>query len=170
MLNCAMEEAEVMRSPSAPAFKAVRPTNATYALGLAVRVLSKYAAFARLDFGEWTATLAGQIDRGQYLFVLKENEVEGLAGWAFADRDLAQAWLEGEADVPHEQCFDGDCVILNVWQTNSKSSHRFLLNHLRGLFSEKDMLVAKRIYSDGRVRPIKITNNGFISRHLAEHR
>ena len=129
-------ESEEIRNTSAPAFKAVRPKNTTYALGLAVRVLAKFPAFARLGFGEWTATLAGQIERGQYLFVLKNNDV--------ANREQAKGWLEGRVDLSHEECFDGDCVILNVWQTNSKPAHRFLLNHLRGLFSEKYMLVAKR--------------------------
>ena len=166
MLQRIKAESEEIRNTSEPVFKAVRPENTTYALGLAARVLAKFPAFARLGFGEWTATLAGQIERGQYLFVLKNNDVEGIAGWAFVNREQAKGWLEGKVDLSHEECFDGDCVILNVWQTNSKPAHRFLLNHLRGLFSEKYMLVAKRTYSDGRVRPITIINNGFISRHL----
>lgn len=165
MLHTIAREPQGARNRSVPSFKAVRPESTTYALGLAVQVLAKFPAFAELGFGEWAATLAGQIERGHYIFILKGSKVEGLAGWAFADHDEAEDWLAGTNGLPHEVCHDGDCVILNVWQTNTKPARRFLLNHLRGLFSEKQLLVAKRFYSDGRVRPVKFVINSFVSGH-----
>jgi len=88
-------------------------------------MLANLPAFSRLSFGEWAATLAGQIERGHYLFVLRNNEVEGIAGWAFSDHDQAMSWLEGRSGLPHEACYDGDCVILNVWQTGSDQHNGF---------------------------------------------
>ena len=170
MVLTAKTEPQEPRHTSALSLKAVWPENTIYALGLAVRVLANLPAFSRLSFGEWAATLAGQIERGHYLFVLRNNDVEGIAGWAFADHDQATSWLEGHSGLPHEACYDGDCVILNVWQTRSRPAQRFLLNHLRGLFADKKMLVAKRFYADGRVRPVRIVNNDFMANHLPTKR
>jgi hypothetical protein len=96
------------------------------------------AAFANLKFGDWSRILVGQINRGHYCFAVDgDNQVQGFMGWAFADRDKAEAWVEGVAALSFEDSRNGDCMVINAWSANSTRVTRFLLAEMRRIGKDK---------------------------------
>ena len=77
----------------------VREKNRFAAMGLAVAHLMARPAFAGASFGHIATLLAGQINRGDYAFVLSGRKVVGFAGWAWVGEALGEAWLREERTV-----------------------------------------------------------------------
>jgi len=97
-----------------------KPAGPTAALGLAVSHLMVKPAFANLKFGDWSRILVGQINRGHYCFAVDgDNQVQGFMGWAFADKDKAEAWVDGRRPLSFEDSRNGDCMVINAWSANS---------------------------------------------------
>ena len=138
------------------ALQVVRPKNRTYALGLACEFSMTEPAFTQLGFADWCQVLAGQIARDHYFFVLdRDNTVVGFAGWALSDHESASAWLEQSTNITSDHCTDGDCVILNAWIARSPEVRKFMTAHGMRELSGKTHVFAKRIYPDGRMKPVK---------------
>ena len=69
-----------------------RPENPAAALGLAVSHLMTKPAFARLQFGDWSRILVGQINRKHYCFAVDgDGQVQG----SWAGRSPAKAHGQG---------------------------------------------------------------------------
>src|SRR5262245_3124735 len=131
-----------------------KPASPTAALGLAVSHLMVKPAFANLKFGDWSRILVGQINRGHYCFAIDgDNQVQGFMGWAFADRDKAEGWVEGRRALTFEDSKSGDCMVINAWSANSTRVTRFLLAELRRVGKDKTTVYFKRHYKDGTTRP-----------------
>ena len=144
-----------------------KPASATAALGLAVSHLMVKPAFANLKFGDWSRILVGQINRGHYCFALDgENQVQGFMGWAFADQDKAEAWVEGRRPLSFEDSRNGDCMVINAWSANSTRVTRFLLAEARRIGSTKTTVYFKRHYKDGTTRPARVAVNSFVQSHI----
>ena len=144
-----------------------RPQDASAALGLAADYLSRKPAFGRLQFGEWTQVLYYQVARGHYLFAVDARQkVQGFLGWALTREDLAEKWVAGRAGLRDDECRDGDCVIINAFAAESDAASRFIVNIAREKFVDKRALYFKRHYRDGRTRPVRLTVNEFVARHL----
>ena len=127
-----------------------RPEDPATALGLAVAFLSKKPAFARLQFGEWSQVLYYQVARGHFLFAVdRDRRVQGFLGWALTSDTLAEQWVEGRGGLNSEQCREGDCVIVNAFAAETAGARRFIVNAMRGLFTDKRTLYFKRHYRDG---------------------
>ena len=138
-------------------FKALKNSNAQFAAGLAMSLMMGHPAFANRSFGSIARMIAGHVNRGHYLFVFRDDQPRGFVGWAFTDSRAAQAWLDGDgSDIGDGK--EGDSVLFNIWVTDGPDMNSFLVRTMREEFREKRMLVARRIYADGRMRPIKITN------------
>jgi tetratricopeptide (TPR) repeat protein len=145
-----------------------RPKDPAAALGLAVEFLSKKPAFARLQFGEWSQVLFYQIARKHFFFTMdRDRRVQGFLGWALTSEALAEQWVEGRAGLKNEQCREGDCVIVNAFAAETADAKRFIVNTMRGLFTDKRTLYFKRHYRDGRTRPTRLNVNDFVADHLA---
>ena len=146
-------------------FRAIRPQNKTYALGLSVEMTSREPAFASIPFVEWTQVLMGQIERNHCFFVIDEEDlVVGFAGWAYSSHDKAVAWLEQGALLDSSECDHGDCVILNAWTADSAAIQNFMIEHGKVELKGKKLLFAKRVYPDGKTRAVKLPINEL---HLA---
>jgi len=144
-----------------------KPAGPTAALGLAVSHLMVKPAFANLKFGDWSRILVGQINRGHYCFAVDgENQVQGFMGWAFADRDKAEAWVEGRRALSFEDSRNGDCMVINAWSANSTRVTRFLLIEMRRIGKDKVTVYFKRHYKDGTTRPARLAVNSFVQSHL----
>lgn len=153
--------------PSSLPLRLFRPDHPLLALGLAVSHLMTKPAFANLRFGVWSRILVGQIRRGHFAFAVDaEGAVQGFIGWGLTSRDHAEAWLEGRSGLAYEDSRGGNCVIFNAWSANSTSVHRFLLDEVRGLFSGMDTIYFKRLYKDGRLRPVRLAVNSFVASHV----
>ena len=151
-----------------PALRIFRPASPTAALGLAVSHLMVKPAFANLKFGDWSRILVGQINRGHYCFALDaENQVQGFMGWALADRDKAEDWVEGRRALTYEDSKSGDCMIINAWSANSTGATRFLLAEARRIGRDKTAVYFKRHYKDGSARPARLSVNSFVTSHIA---
>jgi hemolysin-activating ACP:hemolysin acyltransferase len=133
---------------------------------MAVAFLMGDAAFQQLRFGHWARVLAGQIRRGHFLFVTEGTTVVGFAGWAYASKDLADAWLAGARELTFEESQAGEIVVLNAWKAASPAANRRLIDAFRRLFRNKSALYYKRFYADGRVRPARLKVNAFVGAHL----
>lgn len=151
-----------------PALRLYQPGDPRIALGLAVSHLMTRPAFARLRFGEWSRILTGQINRKHYRFVLDDNDrVVGFLGWALATRKTADAWVEGQADFSNDNAKDGACIIFNAWAADTPQVNRFVLDAARQAMLGKETAYFKRLYKDGRTRPVCINVNKFVADHIS---
>ena len=156
-----------MSSDAKQVLRIFKPASPTAALGLAVSHLMVKPAFANLKFGDWSRILVGQINRGHYCFAVDgENQVQGFMGWAFADRDKAEAWVEGRRALSFEDSRNGDCMVINAWSANSTRVTRFLLAEMRRVGKDKVTVYFKRHYKDGTTRPARLAVNSFVQSHI----
>jgi hemolysin-activating ACP:hemolysin acyltransferase len=125
------------------------------ALGRAIAHLMTKPAFARAPFGHIARCLAGQVNRGHYAFAVRGRDVVGFAGWALAERPVAEAWLRGERGFAGLEATRGDCVVLNFWQADTPDVSKFMVQRLAAAVTV-GRLYAKRHYPDGRVRPVRL--------------
>ncbi|MGI9415266.1 MAG: hypothetical protein ACR2PM_16440 [Hyphomicrobiales bacterium] len=138
-------------------FRAVRPQNTTYALGLSVEMTAREPAYSNMAFAEWVQVLAGQIERNHYFFVIDGGDnVVGVAGWALAGHEKALAWLEQGATLDHADCGRGNCVILNTWVAGNAEVQRFMIDRGKTELNGKKLIFAKRTYPDGKMRAVKL--------------
>jgi hemolysin-activating ACP:hemolysin acyltransferase len=150
-----------------PELRVVRPDNPYLALGLAVSHLMTKPAFARLQFGEWSRILVGQVNRRHCCFVIdRENKVQGFLGWALTDKASAEAWVEGRRDLSAQDSHDGDCIIFNAWASSSVKAKRLLMIEARKAVAGRQMAYAKRHYPDGSTRPSRVAINEFVDKHI----
>jgi hemolysin-activating ACP:hemolysin acyltransferase len=126
------------------------------AFGRAVGHLMTRPAFAAAPFGHIARALAGQVNRGHYVFAQRGEAIVGFVGWAFVEELLAEAWLAGERGFTDDEAARGDCVVLNFWQADSPEVSRFLVARLIAAYPDKRRLYAKRHYPDGRLRPLRL--------------
>lgn len=136
--------------------------NRATALGLAVEYLMKKPAFARLPFGHWSRVLTGQIRRGHYVFVVRENQVVGFAGWAAVNEAEAEAWFAGAPHATEVSGDSGDCAVINAWAADAGEANDVLMAEAARRTAEFRMVYAKREYEDGRIRPIRLHTKGVI--------
>ena len=136
---------------------ALKPTDPATALGMAVEFLLKQPVFAKLPFGEWAQVLVGQINRGHFFFAVDEQRhVHGMFGWALANEAIAEAWVTGRGDLRSEDCWDGDCVIVNVFAADGPDADRVLAEEGIKVLAGKRRFFAKRYYRNGRTRPLRM--------------
>ncbi len=156
-----------MTAPRKPALRIFKPSNAAAALGLAVSHLMTKPAFAKLQFGDWSRILVGQINRGHYCFAVDaDNQVVGFMGWALATREHAEGWVEGTRGLSFEDSKSGDCIIINAWAADDNAITRFLLAEMRRIASNKSTVYFKRHYKDGTTRPARVAVNPRIAAHI----
>ena len=128
-------------------------------IGVALRLMLRYPAFARQPFGQWADVLAGQARRGHQLFVIDAaSEVRGFLGYALASRPDAEAWAAGGAPLTDAQCTAGDCLVINAWVSCDGAARRFMLRELRRLGLRKQVALFRRVYPDGTVRTGSVLN------------
>jgi hemolysin-activating ACP:hemolysin acyltransferase len=148
------------------AFRLFRPDKPAVALGLAVSHLMTKPVFASLRFGEWSRILVGQINRGHYVFAVdRAGQVRGFVGWALTTQDRAEAWVEGRRALAFEECLRGDCLLFNAWSADTPAVHRFLVGEARQFGRIARTLYFRRYYPDGRIRPVIMPVNQFVSSH-----
>lgn len=146
--------------------RAMREQDRARALGLAVSYLMTRTAFAKLPFGHWSRILTGQINRGHYLFAVRGNEIVGFFGWALTTEEVADRWLSGEREPTGEECRDGDCILINAWEARDEAVQKFVVEKFREVVVGKRLIYGKRFYEDGRVRPVRMSVNEFVARHV----
>lgn len=152
-------------------FRLFRPKAPTAALGMAVNFLMSKPAFANLRFGDWSRILAGQVNRGHYVFVLdREGKARGFAGWALTTFEKAESWVEGKAPLSFQDSLAGECVVFNAWMAETNGAHRFMVDVTRMNMHDKKTLYFKRHYPDGSARPVRLPVNRFVSRHVESRR
>jgi hypothetical protein len=123
-------------------------------------------AYQAVKFNAWSRILAGQINRGHYRFVLNPaGQVVGMLGWALADERVAEHWLTG-GTWRDDGGGEGDCVIFNVWSADTPAARALLLHAARLAISGGRTLYFRRLYPDGRVRPVRLAVNAFVKKHI----
>jgi hypothetical protein len=126
------------------------------AFSRAVTHLMVRPAFARAPFGHIARSLAGQVNRGHYAFACRGEATVGFAGWARVAEPVAEAWLAGERPFGDAEAAFGDCLVLNFWQADTPEVSRFLVQCLGERLPGVRRIYAKRHYSDGRMRPLRL--------------
>lgn len=126
------------------------------ALGRACAHLMTRPAFARAPFGHIARALAGQVNRGDYLFALRRAETVGFAGWALVAEPVAEAWLAGARGFSDAEAGGGDCLVLNFWQADAPAVSRLLVARMAATLPGVRRLYARRHYPDGRLRPVRL--------------
>jgi len=150
-----------------PPARLFRPANPALALGLAVNHLMTKPAFARLQFGDWSRILVGQINRKHYYFAVDDkNQIQGFMGWALASQENAEAWVEGHRGLSYEESKNGDCLVFNAWSANTPRVHRFLVDEARKIIKDYRIVYFKRHYKDGSTRPVRLPVNEFVIEHI----
>ena len=137
-------------------FRIVRELPREIAFGRSVAYLMSKPVFAKAPFGHIARSLAGQVNRGHYAFVYRENAIVGFVGWALANEVLAEAWLNGQRALSGTEAENGDCVLLNFWQAETPQVSQFIIVHMREVLTDVRRIYAKRHYADGRIRPIRL--------------
>ena len=138
------------------------------ALGIAVHHLMSKPAYARLGFASWSNVLAGQAARGHYCFVIDEsNRVVGMVGWAYTDRPRAERWVDGlSADIGDGR--RGNCVVFNLWSSDGPDTTAMVFAATRHAMSGCERLYFRRLYPNGRIRPVRLSVNAFVKNHLSK--
>ena len=155
---------------AAPALRLFRPDQPVVALGLAVNHLMTKPAFADLRFGDWSRILVGQINRGHYYFAVDgNNQIQGFIGWALTTKEKAEAWVEGRGALSYADSKAGDCIVFNAWSANTTRVHRYLFDEARKIIKDKEIVYFKRHYKDGSTRPVRLTVNDFVARHIGRN-
>ncbi len=113
-------------------------------------------AFANAPFGHIARALVGQVNRGHYVFARQGGRSVGFAGWALAREEMAEGWLTGARPLGEAEAREGDCIVLNFWQADTPDVSRFLAAGLARAMPEVRLVVAKRHYPDGRIRPVRL--------------
>lgn len=126
------------------------------ALGRAVAHLMIRPAFAAAPFGHVARGLTGQVNRGHYAFVARSARCVGFAGWARTSEARAEAWLAGTRALAETEAREGDCLVLNFWQADDPAVSRFLVAALGARMPGIRLVVARRHYPDGRIRPLRL--------------
>ena len=144
----------------APAYRVVRMRDPRVALARAVELCARHEAFAERSFGHWTRVLIGQVNRGQYRFVVPcgpagpEAPIAGFAGWFRATEADAERWLAG-ASIGNDPA--GRCIVLNALAAEAPGALSALLGEARALEAAPYTLYAKRAYPGGRTRPVRLS-------------
>ena len=146
------------KQPETTSLRIAKDRNPYAAVGRAAGMLMVYPSFGDLPFGQVMKIIAGQINRGHYCFVFKDNNAVGFFGWAYTSQTGAENWLMNNDESGIGDGIEGDCVVFNIWHTDGPKTNSFAVTHMRSKFSDKKMLYAKRRYNDGRVKPIRIPN------------
>lgn len=152
--------------PKGSRLRAVRPRDPRAALGMAVSYLMTDPVFARLPFGQWSRVLVGQVNRGHCLFIADGETIVGFAGWAFATKEKAEAWLTNNADIGFGESASGEIVLINAWKAASPQVNRVLVGAFRHIVLDKVAVYAKRFYGNGKIRPLRLTVNDYVARHV----
>lgn len=126
------------------------------ALGHAVALLMRHPAFAAAPFGHIARNLAGQVNRGHYAFVARGHAMVGFLGWARATEARAEAWLSGTRPLGDAEARSGEVALVNFLQADDPEATRFLRARLPELLPGARILMARRFYPDGRVRPVRL--------------
>jgi len=146
--------------------RAVRDRNAFAALGRAVSYLMTKPNFSERQFGNWSRTLTGQVNRGHYFLVTDGKKIVGFAGWALVDEERGRLWLNGCGDLASKDCINGDCMVINAWAADNSTINRLILKELRKYAAGRRAVYAKRFYSDGSVRPLQLAITKVLNSHL----
>lgn len=136
------------------------------ALGMAVSHLMTKPAFAGLKFGHWSKVLVGQINRKHYMFVARGETIVGFYGYAFTTPEKARLWVNGKLDLAYKDSLEGDSMLINAWQADDREVVRFILNTIRVRFHKKEAVYYKRFYENGKIRPVRLTINNMVSKHV----
>jgi hemolysin-activating ACP:hemolysin acyltransferase len=132
-----------------------------------VSYLMTKPAFAKLQFGDWSRILVGQINRGHYRLVVDDaGEAQGFMGWALAREEHARAWAEGRRALTFEDSCSGDCMVINAFAADSTRVTRALIEEARSIGSDKTALYFKRHYKNGTTRVSRIAVNAFVGNHI----
>jgi hemolysin-activating ACP:hemolysin acyltransferase len=148
-------------NPTIPAntgHRVARERNPFAACGRTVSYLMNIPNLARLPFGQMTRLVVGQINRNHYFFVVDNaNVICGYCGWTQASREQADAWLERNVDIGTEHSTTGPVSVINIWQASSTKANAVIIGALRGmLHPSTELVVAKRFYPDGTIRPVRL--------------
>lgn len=141
---------------ASPSLRIVTGLPREVAFGRACAHLMTRPAFARAPFGHLARSLAGQVNRGHYIFAARGDRTVGFAGWALTSEARAEAWLAGGRGFGDAEAAAGDCIVLNFWQADDAAVTRRLVTHLAATLPGARRLYAKRHYSDGRMRPLRL--------------
>jgi hemolysin-activating ACP:hemolysin acyltransferase len=138
--------------------RAIRDKNPFAACGRTVSYLMNVPNLARLPFGQMAKLIAGQINRGHYFFVVdRSSAICGYCGWTQAAHEQAEAWLERNVEVSGQDKADGPVCVINLWQASSPKANAVIIGALRTmLHPATELVVAKRFYPDGTIRPVRI--------------
>ena len=146
--------------PEAGPYRLVRAADPLRALARAVEYCARHDAFAARPFGHWARVLIGQVNRGHYRFAVEPGgadgpaRIVGFAGWFRAGRTAAERWMADEACPDHDP--RGDCVVLNAVAADGADVLRALHAGLGAAAPAPCTIFAKRLYPDGRVRPVRL--------------
>ncbi|RMH52748.1 MAG: toxin-activating lysine-acyltransferase [Alphaproteobacteria bacterium] len=135
----------------------MRPPHA--ALGRAVEFLLEAPEFQRIAFGQIARLLIGCIGRGSYMFIVDEGQrIQGFCGWAMVSRDSAEAWLRDNRDLTQQDdARPRDVCAVNLWKAARPEVNSAMIGALRRrLPAGTRLVVARRFYRDGRIRPIRM--------------
>lgn len=128
------------------------------ACGRTVTYLMRIPNFARLPFGQLSRLIVGQINRGQYFFVIHETSgVVGYCGWVQTSRQAAEAWVERNVDLGERLETEGPVCVINLWQASSAGVNSAIVGGLRERISSgTELVLAKRFYPDGSIRTTRL--------------
>ena len=118
----------------------------------------KIPNLARLPFGQLSRLIVGQINRGQYFFIVDgASAICGYCGWVQTTFENAEAWLENNVELSDAAMVDGPVCVVNIWQASTPQANAAIIGALRSrIHSATELIVAKRFYPDGTIRKVRL--------------
>lgn len=161
MIETANETAaggDATRSLAQGSLRVAKARDPYAACGRTVAYLMGVPNFARLPFGQLARLIAGQINRGQYFFVLDAAGAPvGYCGWAQTSHAAAEDWFVRNVDLGERIDATGPACVINLWQASSPAANGRIVAALRSRVAPgTELVLAKRFYPDGSIRGVRL--------------
>lgn len=144
-------------SKALPDLQALRHKNPYMATGLLLSLMLGHKPFAERSFGSMSRLIAGHVNRGHYCIIFRDGQAKGFVGWALTTPDAALAWRDGDGSAVGDGRH-GHGAVVNFWVSDGPDMNSYILRTLRTELSQTRLVTARRIYSDGRIRPVTVVN------------
>lgn len=130
--------------------------NADVALGLALVYVAAHPPFGSYRADRLVGSVAGQIQRRQYAFAIRDGMIVGYVGWALCTPEIARTWLEGGEAPSLEQSLNGNVLVPIIIIADDRQALRQLTLFIRRLHGGRPYMGRRALRTEHGLRQGRI--------------
>jgi hypothetical protein len=121
--------------------------NSPFSLGLVCEFVSRFPPFNNFEFERMVKTLLYQLQAGTHVVVGLDDRIVGYVGWIRTTQQIAEAWVEQDAQLRMAE--DADAIAVSVLVAEDSKHVLPLIRHAKTL-NIGCSVYWKRYFPDGR--------------------